>query len=296
MVALQAPNARTRRRNAKWRTVRLFPEGLLGRRRTRPTVGQSSLEARRLRFRFGNTVILDDVDLRLSPGRIVGVIGPNGAGKSTLAKLLARTLVPEKGQIRLGGRNLAAWHPMELARVLTVVPQAPQLPPGFTSWEIALMGRTPFLGWTGKESEIDRVITQQAMVETGTWHLTGRRVGQLSGGERQRVVIARALAQEPRVLLLDEPTAYLDINHQIETMMLITRLVAERKLAGLVIFHDLNLASRYCDELILLQSGRILAQGRPTDVLTPALIGQAYGADVTVIRHPANRLPVVLPL
>ena len=158
------------------------------------------------------------------------------------------------------------------------------------------MGRTPFLGWTGKESEIDRAITQQAMVETGTWHLTGRRVGQLSGGERQRVVIARALAQEPRVLLLDEPTAYLDINHQIETMMLITRLVAERKLAGLVIFHDLNLASRYCDELILLQSGRILAQGRPTDVLTPALIGQAYGADVTVIRHPANRLPVVLPL
>lgn len=280
----------------KWQMGRLFPKRVFGRRRARPVGEQSSLEARKLRFRFGNTVILDDVDLRLSPGRIVGVIGPNGAGKSTLVKLLSRVLVPENGQISLDGHDLTAWHPMELARVLTVVPQAPELPPGFTSWEIALMGRTPFLGWMGKESETDRVITQQAMVETGTWHLASRRVSQLSGGERQRVVIARALAQEPRVLLLDEPTAYLDINHQIETMMLVTRLVAERKLAGLVIFHDLNLASRYCDELILLQSGRILARGRPSEVLTPALIGQAYGADVTVIQHPANRLPVVLPL
>ena len=157
------------------------------------------------------------------------------------------------------------------------------------------MGRNPFLGWTGRESEEDRAVARQAMEKTGIWHLADRRIDQLSGGERQRVVIARALAQEPRVLLLDEPTAHLDINHQVETLAFVSRFVKERQLAALTIFHDLNLASRYCDELVLLQGGRILARGVPDEVLTPALIARAYGVGVTIIRHPANSLPVVLP-
>jgi len=226
---------------------------------------------------------------------MVGVIGPNGAGKSTLVKLLSRVLTPESGRISLGDRSLMDWRAMELARVLTVVPQNPELPAAFTSWEMVLMGRTPFLGWLGKESEKDRAIVQRAMIDTGTWPLAKRGIHQLSGGERQRVIIARALAQEPHVLLLDEPTAHLDINHQIETMNLITQLVEERQLAGLVIFHDLNLASHFCDELVLLQNGTVLAHGAPEQVLTKTAIRQAYNVDVTIMRHPGHDLPVVLP-
>ncbi len=231
----------------------------------------------------------------MEPGHTVGVIGPNGAGKSTLIRLLSRLLVPAGGSVRLNGRGLAHWRPAELARVLAVVPQDPELPPAFTAWEMVLMGRTPYLGWMGQESERDRAIVRQAMEETGVYHLAHRLISQLSGGERQRVVVARALAQQPQVLLLDEPTAHLDINHQVETLSLIARLVKQRDLAALAIFHDLNLAAQYCDELVLLNLGRVEARGTPAQVLTPALLKRVYGAEVVVIPHPQNGLPTVLP-
>jgi len=253
------------------------------------------LEAREVTFAYNGAPVLQDVDLRLVPGRVTGVIGPNGAGKSTLVRLLSRLLRPAAGQVRLNGRDLSRWRPAELARVLAVVPQAPELPPVFTAWEVVLMGRTPHLGWLGQESERDRAIARQAMEDVGIWHLAERLIGQLSGGERQRVVIARTLAQEPQVLLLDEPTSHLDINHQIETLSLICRLVRERRLAALAIFHDLNLAAQYCDELVLLQQGRVVARGSPDQVLTPSLIRQVYGVEVTVMPHPGNGLPVVFP-
>lgn len=158
------------------------------------------------------------------------------------------------------------------------------------------MGRTPYLGWMGRESGHDRAIVRQAMEETGVYHLAHRLVNQLSGGERQHVIVARALAQQPRVLLLDEPTAHLDINHQVETLSLIARLVRERELAALAIFHDLNLAAQYCDELMLLNSGRIEAHGTPAQVLTPALLKRVYETEVVVIPHPQNGLPTVLPV
>jgi iron complex transport system ATP-binding protein len=157
------------------------------------------------------------------------------------------------------------------------------------------MGRTPYLGWLGTESARDRTVARQAMEETGVWHLADRLVGQLSGGEQQRVVVARALAQEPRVLLLDEPTAHLDINHQMETLMLVKRLVAERRLAALAIFHDLNLAAQYCDELVLLDRGRIVSYGPPAEVLTPEAIARVYGAEVDIVAHPQNGLPIICP-
>lgn len=257
---------------------------------------QATLEAHQITFSFNGTPVLDKVDLRLAPGRMIGVIGPNGAGKSTLVRLLSRLLTPAGGWVWLNGHNLTHWRPSELARVLAVVPQSPELPPAFTAWEMVLMGRTPYLGWTGRESERDQAVARRAMEETGTWHLADRLIGQLSGGEQQRVIIARALAQEPRVLLLDEPTAHLDINHQVETLSLITRLVKERELAALAIFHDLNLAAQYCHELVLLHQGQVAMQGSPDQVLTPPLLQQVYGTEVTVMPHPRNGLPVVFPV
>jgi iron complex transport system ATP-binding protein len=261
-----------------------------------PDDARATLEARQVTFSFNGTPVLDRVDLCLEPGRMVGVIGPNGAGKSTLVRLLSRLLVPAGGSVRLNGHGLAHWRPAELARVLAVVPQDPELPPAFTAWEMVLMGRTPYLGWMGQESERDRAIVRQAMEETGVYHLAHRLISQLSGGERQRVVVARALAQQPQVLLLDEPTAHLDINHQVETLSLIARLVRERDLAALAIFHDLNLAAQYCDELVLLNVGRVEARGTPAQVLTPALLKRVYGTEVVVIPHPQNGLPTVLPV
>ena len=261
-----------------------------------PTSEQATLDTHQVTFAFNGVTVLDEVDLHLESGQMVGIIGPNGAGKSTLVRLLSRLLTPREGHVSLNGHRLAQWRPSDLARILAVVPQNPELPPAFTAWEIVLMGRTPFLGWTGRDSERDRGITRRAMEETNTWHLAERLVSQLSGGEQQRVVIARALAQEPQVLLLDEPTAHLDINHQIETLSLITGLVTEWKLAALAIFHDLNLAAQHCDELVLLHRGRIIAKGPPHQVLTPTVLRQVYGTEVMVMQHPLNGLPVVVPV
>ncbi|MGB7537253.1 MAG: heme ABC transporter ATP-binding protein [Anaerolineales bacterium] len=261
-----------------------------------PTDRRILLEACQASFSFNGTPVVDKVDLRLEAGRMIGVIGPNGAGKSTLVKLLCRSLTPSDGRIWLNGRNLNQWRLSDLARVLAVVPQLPQLPPVFTAWEIVLMGRTPFLGWMGRESEPDRAAARQAMEETNIRHLADRLICQLSGGEQQRVVIARALAQEPRVLLLDEPTANLDISHQVETLSLIVHRVKERRMAGLAVFHDLNLAAQYCDELVLLRQGRVAARGSADHVLTHSTLRHVYGTEVVVIPHPLNGLPVVLPV
>ena len=275
------------------RSVREFL-GFPAKRPTFPLEKGVSLVARSLSFSFGNERVLDGVDVRLEPGRIVGVIGPNGAGKTTLVRLLSRILAPESGRIELAGRSLHHWSAIELARALAVVPQNPELPTAFTAWEIVLMGRTPHLDWLGRERPQDRLRAHEAMAETGILRLADRRINQLSGGERQRVVIARALAQEPRVLLMDEPTAHLDLNHQVDILTLVADLVRERGLATLAIFHDLNLASRYCDRLILLKEGSVLTAGPPVDVLTADSIERAYGVRVTVIEHPNDRLPVVL--
>ena len=253
------------------------------------------LEARQVSFAYNGRPVLQSVNLRVCPGQIVGVIGPNGAGKSTLVKILSRLLRPDRGYVYLGGQDLAQWNHTQLARHLAVVPQAAQLPETFTAWEIVLMGRTPYLGLLGQETATDMAIAQRAMEETNTWHLASRLIGQLSGGERQRVVVARALAQEPRVLLLDEPTLHLDINHQLEILSLIRRLVDRQGLAVLAIFHDLNLAAQFCHELILLHQGRIFAHGRPEEVITVSNIAAVYGTDVAILPHPRTGRPTVLP-
>ncbi len=254
------------------------------------------LEAKGVSFAYNGRPILTDIDLRLRPGQMVGLIGPNGAGKSTLVKVLCRLLRPQAGQVTLAGRDLACWRRDELARHLAVVPQAPFLPETFTAWEVVLLGRTPYLGLLGNEDEGDMAVARWAMQETEIWHLAPRFIGQLSGGERQRVIIARALAQEPRVLLMDEPTAHLDINHQVEVLTLTQRLTAEYKLAVLAIFHNLNLAARFCEDLVLLREGRVFAQGTPHQVLTPSNIAAVYGTEVIITPHPQNGRPAIFPL
>ena len=253
------------------------------------------LRAREVTFGYDGPPVLEKVSLELVPGRLIGVIGPNGAGKSTLARLLSGLLRPQGGEVTLDGRPVSAWKRHELARRLAVVPQSPNLPETFTAAEVVLLGRTPYLGLLGSESAHDREVAWRAMERTQVSHLAHRLIGTLSAGERQRVVVARALTQEPSILLLDEPTTHMDVNHQLGLIVLVRHLAAEDNLAVMAILHDLNLASQYCDELVLLAGGRVVARGRPCDVLTHDRIAEAYHADVLVMNHPQTGRPVVGP-
>jgi iron complex transport system ATP-binding protein len=253
------------------------------------------LRAREVTFAYNGPPVVNGVSLELVPGKLIGAIGPNGAGKSTLVRLLSGLLRPQAGEITLDGRPLTAWRRRELAQRIAVVPQSPVLPETFTAAEVVLLGRTPHLGLLGSEKARDWEIARQAMERVQVWHLANRLIGTLSGGERQRVVVARALAQEPSILLLDEPTTHMDVNHQLGLIVLVRHLAAEYGLAVLAVLHDLNLASQYCDELLLLAEGRVVARGRPSEVITEELISKAYHADVLVLTHPQTGRPIVVP-
>ncbi|MEW5718182.1 MAG: heme ABC transporter ATP-binding protein [Chloroflexota bacterium] len=252
------------------------------------------LRAEQLSFAYQDNAVLNEIDLAIQPGELVGLIGPNGSGKSTLIKCLSRALAPQRGRVWLDGHELAALAPQQIARHIAVVPQAVELPPGFTAFEIVLMGRVPHLAWWQNENARDKDIARAAMQATQTWSLADRLVNQLSGGERQRVVIARALAQEPQILLLDEPTAHLDVKHQIEVMELVRRLNRERGLAVLVVFHDLNLAAQYCSRLVLFKEGRVYKAGSPRDVIAPDVLREVYGVELLVVPHPQNQRPMAV--
>jgi len=252
------------------------------------------LEVQRLSLAYGRDVVVRDLTFRVMPGEMVGLIGPNGSGKSTIIKALSRVIDPYSGKILLNGKDIAKIRREDLARLLGVVPQMPLLPSTFTAFEIVLMGRNPHLRLLQYEGARDVAITWRAMERTATHSLAERRVGELSGGEIQRIVIARVLAQEPESILLDEPTANLDISHQVEILDLIKNLCLENNLTVVVALHDLNLASQYCDRLILINSGRVHAQGTPIEVINPQNIKEVYGAEGCVYSHPVNRLPTVL--
>ncbi|MCL5075767.1 MAG: heme ABC transporter ATP-binding protein [Chloroflexi bacterium] len=238
--------------------------------------------------------MVEDVSLYLNRGEMIGLVGPNGSGKSTLIKGISGLLRPEQGRIQLEGQDLSHLPRMAIAKKLSVVPQNPTLPEAFTVAEIVLMGRTPHLRFLQSEGEHDWAVARWAMELTDTWEIAERRIEELSGGERQRVIIARALAQEPRLLLLDEPTAHLDINHQISVLELVRQLHRKHDLAVLAVFHDLNLAAQYCERLILLSVGRIYTQGSPQQVITRENIRTVYETDVHILAHPLNKLPTAL--
>ncbi|MBU2617904.1 MAG: ABC transporter ATP-binding protein, partial [Euryarchaeota archaeon] len=238
--------------------------------------------------RYESTPVLEDIELSASGGDFIGVIGPNASGKSTLLRSISRVLRPHMGTVLLNEKDVYALPSKEVARNLAVVPQNSPISFAFTALEIVLMGRTPHLGRFEIESAKDLAIAKRAMELTNTWHLYERPITELSGGERQRVILARALAQEAKVLLLDEPTTHLDINHQIEILNLIKRLNKEEKMIVIAVFHDLNLAALYCDLLVLIHRRKIFSLGSPKKVLTAENIKRVYGAEVLVKRHPVT--------
>ncbi|WP_376795477.1 ABC transporter ATP-binding protein [Thermogemmatispora sp.] len=239
------------------------------------------LEVHHVTFGYGPQPLFFDVCLQLAEGEMVGLLGPNGSGKTTLLRLLSGVLSPTQGEIRLLGRALGRWRRRELARVVAVVPQELQMPFEFTVEQLVALGRLPFIRLLGSYRPQDRARVEEAMRVTGVAGLAERPFNELSGGERQRVLVAMALAQQPRLLLLDEPTAHLDIRYQIEVLELVQRLNREHGMTVMAAMHDLNLAARYFPRLVLFQRG-IVADGAPSEVLEPRLLSRVYGIAVQV--------------
>lgn len=244
---------------------------------------------------YGSRRVLEDVSLSVQSGEIVALIGPNGAGKSTLIRAASGVIIIQSGHVHTNGDDFHALAPMQRAKYLAVVPQAVSLPPAFTVWETVLMGRTPYLGFLGQPSPADEEIARKALQRVDALSLAERRVGELSGGEQQRVLLARALCQSTPIMLLDEPTAHLDLQYQVSLLELIGNLAHHDKLAVLIALHDLNLAARYADRVALMVAGKIKASGTPREVLTPELISEAYCLPVQVVKHPFMDVPLVLP-
>ncbi len=239
---------------------------------------------------------LRDVSVGIGRGSLTGLIGPNGCGKTTLLKVLAGVLAPDSGSVSLDGRALTSMSRRHVARRVAVVPQETHPAFEYTVLEMALMGRHPHLGPFQLEGPSDFAIAYEALAATGTSHLADRSFMSLSGGEKQRVVIASALTQSPEVLLLDEPTASLDLGYQLEIGQLLQRLNRERSATMVMATHDLNLAASLCDTLVLMRNGRVLAAGSTSDVLTSATVRQLYDVEADVRVHELAGHLTVVPL
>ncbi len=253
------------------------------------------LEIDDLVFGYAGPPLLYGVQVCVRAGEMVGLLGPNGSGKTTLLRLISGVLRPQQGQIILDGRDLANWDRRGIAQRIAVVPQELQVPFAFTVEQMVALGRTPFISLFGSRTSRDHEIAREAMQVAEVDGLAGRVFNELSGGERQRVMVAMALAQQPRLLLLDEPTSHLDIKYQIEMLELVRRLNRERGVTVIAALHDLNLAARYFPRLLLFQRG-IVADGGPAEVLEPHLLQRVYGVSVQVgVMHGAEHLSILPP-
>jgi len=252
------------------------------------------LKIQSLSVSYGARRVLHEVSLDVRNGEVLALIGPNGAGKSTLIRAVSG-VIPYSGHVRTNGDDFASLSTIQRARYIATVPQAVSLPPAYSVWETVLFGRTPHLGFLGQPSQKDEEIARQALARVSALPFAERRVGELSGGEQQRILLARALCQSTPILLLDEPTAHLDLQYQVGLLELVQELAHKDDLAVLVALHDLNLAAHYADRIALMVAGNIKALGKPKEVLQADLIQEAYCLPVKVVRHPFLDLPLVLP-
>ncbi|WP_233947926.1 Fe(3+) dicitrate ABC transporter ATP-binding protein FecE [Pectobacterium versatile] len=240
---------------------------------------------------YGDKRILDGLSLSLPAGKITALLGPNGCGKSTLLKCFAKLLIPESGTIQLNGKSLSTFSARQLSRHLALLPQQHLTPEGITVRDMVAYGRSPWLSLWGRLSPDDRQRVQLAMEKTHIVDLADKRLTDLSGGQRQRAFLAMLLAQDTPVVLLDEPTTYLDINHQVELMKLLRELNQAGKTV-VTVLHDLNQASRYCDHLVMLADGRVMAEGSPHEVMKPELLQRVFSIDAEIHAEPVSGQPM----
>ena len=255
-----------------------------------------TLQTHGLVLGYGDRPVVDRLSLEVPDGRISVIVGANGCGKSTLLRGMARLLAPTAGAVLLDGRSVHGTPSKEVARVMGLLPQSPVAPEGVTVVDLVSRGRYPHQGWFRHWTAADDDAVAQALALTGTTELADRRLEDMSGGQRQRVWIAMALAQQTDLLLLDEPTTYLDLAHQIDVLDLLTDLNRQRGTTVVVVMHDLNLACRYADHMIAMVQGRVAAQGRPAEVVTSATIREVFGLDASVVEDPVSGTPTVVPI
>ncbi|MBN1449460.1 MAG: heme ABC transporter ATP-binding protein [Anaerolineales bacterium] len=253
------------------------------------------LEMHDITCAYGENAVVSELSLEARPGEVLGLIGPNGVGKSTLLRAMARLLRPTHGKVVLSDGDLWSTPPREVARKLAFAPQANGEHWPATIEQIIALGRAPHRGWFLPMTAKDQEATERALTLVGLTHLRGRVATELSGGEQQRVVLGRVLAQEPTVLLLDEPTSHLDLKYQTDILGLARRLAHQENLTVVVSLHDLNLAAIYADRLALLSKGQLVAVGTPREVLTPESLTEVYGVPIIVMQHPLWGTPLVMP-
>lgn len=253
------------------------------------------IQAKQLVFGYNDQLVLDQLDMEVPQGAFTAIVGPNGCGKSTFVKQLIKSLKPQSGELKLFDKPLASYSHKALGKLIAYVPQATQIGFDFTVEEVVMMGRYPHLKRFQSEQPRDHEVVEEAMKATGVWHLKNKLANALSGGEQQRVIVARALAQEPQILILDEPISHLDLHHQVELMALIRRMAKEKGITVLAIIHDLNLAMDYSDYVIMMQNGQVLYHGLPTEIISECSIKAIYGLDVCMIKNPVTGNPHIIP-
>ena len=256
---------------------------------------ENAIEVCCLDWAYYGEKLFDGLSIKIQKNKFYCIIGPNGSGKTTLIKNIARSLSPGIGKVFISGRDVMGMKHREIAQHIALVPQNSSIEFDYSVMEIVLMGRMPYVKKFQSESPRDMEVTKSSMEDTRIWHLKDKNINRISGGERQRVILARGLAQEADILLLDEPVSQLDIQHQVSFMDLVRRLVNEDGKTAIAVLHDLNLAAAYCDLIILMNRGQVISVGDPAGVLTKETIESVYNIDVAIIENPVNGRPHVIP-
>ena len=256
----------------------------------------SRLSSRNVTVGYGGAPVVHDLSVEIPDGQVTTIVGPNGCGKSTLLRTLARLLAPTSGEVLLDGGPITSMSTRDIATRLALLPQSPVAPEGLLVRDLVGRGRHPHQRWFSQWSTKDEEVVEAAMAMTDTTALRDRPLDQLSGGQRQRAWIAMTLAQDTDLMLLDEPTTYLDLAHQVEVLELVCRLNRERSRTVAMVLHDLNLAARYSDLVVVMHAGRIVTQGPPAEVFTAQLLSDVFGLEAEILSDPRTGLPIVVPL